>query len=656
MSQPFPRLFEPITIRGVTIPNRVLSSAHGTQLAEGYQPSERLLAYHLERARGGVGLIVLEASRVHPTTVSNPRQMTGYDPRTIPAYRRLTDALHEHGVVVFSQILHQGRQITGLDTRTPLWAPSAIPCPVFKEAPHEMSRAEIREVVDAHAVTATNLKAAGVDGIEIHAAHGYLIQEFMSPFSNKREDGYGGRLENRLRFACEVIDATRDAVGPDYALGIRISGDEFVPGGLDLAAMTQITPLLVKRGLDFVSASVSTYYGMSYATMIPDMHFGHGPFVYVAAAIRKALHEAGVAVPVMAVGRIIDPAHGEQILADGHADMVTMTRALLADPELPKKAREGRVDDIRACIGCNQGCVGMAHLGRPITCLVNPTAGSEEHWGALTLRRVARPKRVLVVGGGPAGLEAARVAALRGHRVALWEQAWALGGPVAIATRARNRVEMGKLIGWLETQVRKLGVEVRLGVEATVESVVAYDADAVVLATGSEPMLPEVSGLGELPLLDVTDALCNLPQVGTRVVVLDDDRHYKAAGVAEHLADLGHEVVVVTRAGETGADVPTVSFAGLRCRLGEKRVRTLPFHDVARVEGRDVIAMDQFGGREETLRAIDTLIFAGPNRAAVSLARALESRVPEVHLAGDCVAPRRALEAMREGHAAGRAV
>lgn len=358
----------------------------------------------------------------------------------------------------------------------------------------------------------------------------------------------------------------------------------------------------------------------------------------------------------MAVGRIIDPAHGEQILADGHADMITMTRALLADPELPQKARDGRVEDIRPCIGCNQGCVGMAHYGRPITCLVNPTAGNEERWGALTLRRAAPAKRVLVVGGGPAGLEAARVAALRGHRVALWEQAWALGGQVAIAARARNRVEMGKLIGWLETQVKKLGVEVRLGVEATVQRVLAAEPDAVVLATGSTPVLPEIPGLGALPLLDVTDALCNLAQVGKRVVVLDDDRHYKAAGIAECLADRGHEVVVVTRGGETGADVPTVSFVGLRCRLGEKRVRTLPFHDVARVEGRDVVVVDQFDGREEMLPAVDTLIFAGPNRAEVSLAQALEGRVSQVHLAGDCVAPRRALEAMREGHAAGRAV
>jgi mycofactocin system FadH/OYE family oxidoreductase 2 len=656
MSSPFEHLFKPITMRGVTIPNRILSSAHGTQLADDYQPTQRLIDYHLERARGGVGLIVLEASRVHPTTLSNSRQMAGYDRRTIPAYRRLTDALHAHGVVVFSQILHQGRQITGLDTRLPLWAPSAIPCPVFKEVPHEMTRAEIAEISEAHAVTAANLKEAGVDGIEIHAAHGYLIQEFMSPLSNRREDAYGGSLENRLRFACEIIDATRAAVGPDYPLGMRISGDEFVPGGLDLAAMKTIVPLLVARGLDFVSASVSTYHGFSYATMIPDMHFAHGPFVHVAAAIRAALHAASLPVPVMAVGRIIDPRHAEQILAEGHADMVTMTRALLADPELPRKAREGRVDDVRSCIGCNQGCVGMVHLGRPITCLVNPTAGREAEWGAATLRPVARPKRVVVVGGGPAGLEAARVAALRGHRVTLFEQGTELGGQIAVAVRARNRAEFGALIAWLERQVRALGVAVRLGVAATAASIMALAPDAVVLATGSLPALPEIPGRDELPLLDVTEALRDLRQVGRRVVVLDDDRHYKAAGIAEHLADLGHEVTIVTRGGETGADVPTVSFAGLRVRLGQKRVRTLPFHDVARVEGRTVIAVDGFSGHEEAIPAVDTLIFAGPNRAEAALARALEGQVPEIHLAGDCVAPRRALEAMREGHAAGRAV
>ncbi|MBI4507056.1 MAG: FAD-dependent oxidoreductase [Chloroflexi bacterium] len=655
----FSHLFQPIAIGTVTVSNRILSSAHGTQLVDDGLPNERLIAYHLERARGGVGLIVLEASRVHPSTVQSARQLAAFDPRVIPAYRRLVDALHAHGVVVFAQIVHQGRQISGLAARQPLWAPSPIPCPVFpahRAVPHAMDHDQIREVVQAHAVTAANLKDAGVDGVELHGAHGYLIQQFMSPFSNQRSDAYGGSLENRLRFAYEVIDATRAAVGPDYPLGMRVSGDEFVPGGLDLQQMEVIAPRLVARGLDFLAVSVSTYAGSSYATMIPDMHFPHGPFVYVASALRAALHAAGLRVPVMAAGRIVDPAQAEQVLAEGHADMVTMTRALIADPELPRKAREGRVEDIRACIGCNQGCVGMVHMRQPITCLVNPTAGVEQEWGLQTLQPAARRKRVLVVGGGPAGLEAARVATLRGHRVALWEQGWELGGQLAIAVRARNRVELGKLAGWLEWQVRQLGVEVRLGTEATVESVLVAEPDAVVLATGAVPLLPQIPGCDGLPLLDVTDALCNLRQVGRRVVVLDDDRHYKAAGIAEHLADLGHEVAIVTVRAETGADVPTVSFHGLRHRLGKKGVRTLSYHDVARVEGRAVVAVDDFSGRETVLPDVDTLIYAGLSRAADELARALRGRVAELHVAGDCAAPRRALEAMREGHAAGRAV
>ena len=655
MSTRFPHLFEPIRLGPSLVPNRILSSAHGTQYIEDYQISDRLIAYHLERARGGVGLIVLEASRVHPTTVSHPRQTPGYDPRVIPGYRRLCDALHALGTVVFSQILHQGREITGLDTLRPLWAPSALPCPVFKEVPHAMTGAEIREVVDGHARTAEHLVTAGVDGIEIHAAHGYLLQEFMSPLSNQRLDEYGGSLDNRLRFPLDVIDAVREAVGRDRAVGLRLSADEFTPGGLDIEAMKEIAVRLAARGLDFLSVSMSTYRGFSYATMIPDMAFAPGAFVYLAAEIRRALHRAGTPVPVMAVGRIIRPAQAEGILAEGQADMVTMTRALLADPELPRKAREGRVDDIRECIGCNQGCVGMGHTGRPITCLVNPAAGREAEWGTRTLVPAAKTKRVLVVGGGPAGMEAARVAAASGHRVELWDRGDVLGGQIAVAVLARNRAEFGKLIEWLTTQLTKHAVRVALRTAATADRIRRENFDVVVLATGSAPVAPAIPGADRLRPIDVTDALRRLDEVGPRVVVLDDDRHFKAAGVAEELADRGHRVTVVTRGGETGAEVISVSFAGLRARLGAKQVRTLPFHDVARIAGRDVIARDEFSGREEALPDVDTLIFAGQNRALDELGRALANG-PRLLVAGDCVAPRRALEAMREGHAAGRAV
>jgi thioredoxin reductase len=532
-----------------------------------------------------------------------------------------------------------------------------------------MTIAEIREVVDGHARSAENLKAAGVDGIEIHAAHGYLLQEFMSPLSNHRQDQYGGSLGNRVRFTVDVIDAVREAVGPHYPVGLRLSGDEFTPGGLDMDAMKEIAVRLVARGLDFLSVSMSTYRGYSYATMIPDMAFKPGAFVYLAAAIRGALRHAGTPVPIMAVGRIMEPAQAETILAEGSADMVTMTRALLADPELPKKAREGRAHDIRQCIGCNQGCVGMGHTGRPITCLVNPSAGNEAQWGAHALAPVSSPKRVLVVGGGPAGMEAARVAAARGHRVELWERTNTLGGQIAVAVLARSRGEFGKLIMWLQDQLGKLRVDILLKTDATAERIRQGSFDAVVIATGSVPVLPTIPGANVLAPIDVTEALRGLDGIGPRVVILDDDRHFKAAGIAEELADRKCQVTIVTKGGETGADVISVSFAGLRVRLGQKSVRTLPFHDIARVEGRDVIVYDEFSGREEPLRNVDTLVFAGQNRALDSIAAVRSASsclrlqkagptttLPQVVLAGDCIAPRRALEAVREGHAAGWAI
>ncbi len=640
-------LFEPISIRGRTIRNRIAFGSHSTEFLKDCLVTDRLIAYYAARARGGVGLIISEAIRVHATTMASEHQAKGYDPAIVPGFARLADAVHAHGAVMFAQILHSGRSMSSQDSRLPLWAPSGTAMPGATEVPHAMTTAEIREVIDAHALTAKHIMAAGLDGIEINAAHGYLIHHFMSPLTNQRTDSYGGSLENRVRLAQEVIEAVRQAVGSDVPVGMRIIGEERSPGGLDLRAMQEIA-VIVGKHLDYLSVSVAR------ENIVPDMNYPPGLYVHLASAIRLALRQSGLAIPVLTVGRILEPEQAEQILAAEHADMIVMVRALIADPEWATKARSGRADQICPCIGCNQGCLANVLNHRPLTCLVNPAAGHEAEWDIDSEPRVRNPKRVLVVGAGPAGLEAARVAASRGHAVTVWESRDRIGGQTVAASQPRNRAYFGKFVEWLGEELKRLGVDVQLNSEATADKIVGAGYDTVVVATGAMPALRSFVGDSTVPILDVVDALANLSGLGQRVVLLDEDRHHKAGAVAEELAATGRDVIVVVPNGEPGDELTRWDFLGLRARLGQQQVKVLPFTDVTRIAGNVIWVREQFTGQETALNEIDVLIVAEPYRAKNELLNALFDIQPLA--AGDCVAPRRALEAMQEGHQIGRMV
>jgi len=650
MSREFPHLFSPLQIGPVTVPNRILLPAHGTMFAEDNLPGERLAAYLAERARGGVGVIVTEISAVHPTSRPLDNVISGYDPRVVPGFRRVAERIHEHGTKVFGQVWHCGRQSDGFFSGLPLWAPSAIPCPVSREMPHAMTRDEIAEVVAGYVTVARHMKAAGYDGIELHGGHGYLIQQFLSPWSNQREDEYGGSLDNRLRFALEVVGAVRREVGAGLAVGMRISGDELTPGGLTLRDMQEIVRRLEATGaLDYFSVSVGNY--TVHDVMIGDMTVPPGALVPLAAGIKEA-----VRLPVATVMRIKDPAQAEQILADGHADLVAMCRALIADPELPLKAREGRVDEIRTCTSCNQEC--RTHLrGRAISCIQNPAVGRERELGAGTLRRAERPRSMLVVGGGPAGMECARIAALRGHRVVLCERRGALGGQVRIATRVPTRTELGEVIRFLETQIRKLGVEIRLETEVTPALVEREAADVVVLATGSEPP-PALAPANGAPLqFTVWEALEDPERVGRRVVLTDEGvGFWQCWGTAEFLAERGRQVTVVTPLLAAGPEIPAQSAPSLFRRLRARGARWITSHTIREVRERQVVAAHVLSGRPTVLEDVDTLIRVPHQEACVGLANALSAAGVRVHTIGDCVAPRRITEAIREGHVLGRAL
>jgi mycofactocin system FadH/OYE family oxidoreductase 2 len=653
MSQPYPHLFSPLRLGSLTLRNRLVHAPHGTCLAEDNLPSERHVRYYAERARGGIGLIVVEALRVHPTSSFSSGSMNGFDPRIVPGLRRIAEAVHAEGAAALVQILHAGRQMTSAGSRLALFAPSPLPCAQNKEVPHEMDEDDIAEVVEAYAATTRFAVEAGLDGVEIHGGHGYLIQQFLSPYSNQRADRWGGLEENRVRFAREVIGRVRAVAGPRAIVGMRVSGDEFTEGGLGLDDMVRLAPRLVAAGpLDYLSVSQSNYSSKSYPTMIPDMHFPVAPYAYLAGAIRTAVP----GVPVVTVARINTPEVAEEVLAAGRADLVALARASIADPEFANKAREGRAHEIRRCIACNQGCVGAVHYEKPLTCFVNPAAGREGDLGLGTLTRAERPRRVGVIGGGPAGLEAARVAALRGHRVTLWERAGALGGQLALAATVPGRASLGEAVRHLAAELERLEVEVCLGVEVTPELVEREQPDAVIVATGSAAHVPPLEEDGAIPVLTTRDLLTRRPALGPRVLLYDEDGHFHAAGVAEFLADLGKQVEVVTPYAFVGLKLPTVSLAGAHRRLREKHIRFTALTRLRGVRDGRVILADAYTGEEEARAGVDAIVLATGSRATDDLYRVLRGRVATLYRVGDCVAPRTGVDAIRDGHLVGRRV
>ena len=653
MTQTFRYLFTPLQIGPITVRNRITYSAHSAYYGEGVtgRLSERHVYYHAERAKGGVGLGVLEAVRVTPNTLSSGRAVGGFDQAALSDFRAVADACHKRGMPIVAQLCHMGRQMTSVETRLPLYAPSAIPCGLNREVPHAMSQAEITEVVEAFGRSARMMREAGFDGIELHGAHGYLIQQFMSPFSNCRTDEYGGSLDNRLRFAMEIIEQVSAEIGPDQVLGFRLSADEFTDGGLTLDDTQEIARRLAATGkVHYLSVSQCNYNPPSFPTMIPDETFPMGAFVYLASGIKEA-----VDIPVFAVGRIKDPVQAEQVLADGHADMIIMTRALIADPELPNKAREGRVDDIRLCISCNQGCVGMIHAGKPMTCLQNPAVGYEKEWGVGTTELAPVSRKVVVVGGGPAGMEAARVAAQRGHRVVLLERSDRLGGQINLVQQLPKRSDFIEVTRWREGQLRKLGVVVRLNIEATAEVLRAEGPDVVIVATGSVPDLPDVAG-ADGNLVSAADVIAGTVSAGERVLLVDEDNHWKGAGLADYLLDRGHQVQIITSFGDIGGGIPTVSLIPLKQRIYGKGATVTTHTTLKGIEGQAVLVIHLYSGGERWIEGVDTVVYAGPNRAEDALYRTLQHEFAGVFAVGDCYAHRRALAAIRDGHRIGRIV
>ena len=647
----FPLLFSPLRLGRVTVANRVSFSAHLTNLAHDGLPTQRLIDYHVARARGGTGLIITEEQSVHPTDRAYEHLIEAFRPEVVPLYRRWTSAVHEYDTRIFAQLNHNGQQCSGSLSRLPVWAPSPIPDVLYRETPKAMEPEDIQEVIEHFARSAVHVREGGFDGVELQFGHSSLARQFMSPLTNFRSDEYGGDFENRLRFPLEVVGAVRKALGRDFTLGVRLCADELIPGGLTLEDAKQIARRLQStEALDFFNLTLATFYNL-YLVGGP-MHTPLGYAVPLAAGIKEVS-----ALPVFATGRINDPVMAERVLSEGQADMIGVVRGQIADPDFCAKARDGRTEEIRYCIACNQNCYGRVGLNKTIGCVQNPSVGCEATEGDGHLRPALRKKRVMVVGGGPAGMWAAKIAALRGHDVTLYEKGDELGGQVLLAARGAGRDEFGVLARNERNQLAALKVPVKYGVEVSPDFVLEHQPDAVIVATGSRPKACPVSGADGPDVFNVWEVLTGEAKLGQRVLLIDYDGHHQATATAEFLAELGKTVHIVTSSLFVGSELgPSQDLYLSRQRLLQKGVTFTPDFAVMEIDGIEVKGFNVYSNEWGTFTAHDSIVTVMGNDADEGLYFALKGKVAELVRVGDCVAPRRVDMAIYEGYMAGKRV
>ncbi len=656
MSQ-FKKLFEPGKIGRLETKNRLVMAPMGTHSCdeEGFI-TDKALRYYAARANGGVGLVIVQ-SIVMSKGSATPRGMRLYDDKYIPGMEKLTQIIHQGGAKAIAQINHHGavfaairKASLGLE-QVEVIGPSAIPSLFNGVVPREMSKQDIRSFVDAFAETCRRARDAGFDGVEIHGAHGYVLHSFLSPLTNRRNDEYGGDTTNRARLVCEVLRAARRRVGPDFAIILRVSGTELLEGGIRIEDVALQAPLFVDAGADaiHVSACTSDYTVLA----LPSYLESEAPMVPLAAAVKKV-----VKVPVIAVGRLGDPVLAERVLQEGKADFIALGRALLADPDLPNKAKEGRLQDINYCISCNN-CFLMLSAGGKIsdfTCMVNPGLLAEAD-GEQKL--AGSPKKVMVIGGGPAGMMAARDLAQRGHKVSLYEKDGRLGGQWNIVCMEEHKAGFARFLDYMERGIKKAGVNVVLNQVVTPEVVREAQPEAVVVATGASPAKLDVPGIDGRNVVQAVDVITGKARVGNSVVVLSGCNRPACRGLgcgagaggcqvgmetAVSLAKQGKKVTLTARR-ELGRGVEKCIFIHLRNELFEMGVQMVLHSPVSEIRETGVYVTYQ--GLPLFLKA-DTVVLAVGSRPENKLAEQLKGMAPEIYTIGDCVEPRTAIYATQE--------
>lgn len=646
----FPNLFSPFTLKSTEIRNRIFSTGHDTYLPEGGLPSDALIAYQRARARGGAGLIVIQVVGVHETSRYTEALLMGTSDDCIKPFSRLVNAIHDEGAKVFIQLFHPGRELLGRPNGVvqPAFAPSHSPSERFKVIPREMSQSMIGEIVDGFAQAARRMAAAGADGVEIVASHGYLPAQFMNPRVNRREDHYGGSFENRMRFTREAIAAIRAQVPEDFVVGMRMSGDEHDEDGLVEDDSVAIARALAPD-LDYLNVIAGTSATASGAThIVPSMANEHG---YVAPFAQKVKQATGKAVFV--AGRINQPQIAEEVLASGAADMCGMTRAMIADPEMANKARAGRTDDIRACIGCNQACIGHFQLGLSISCIQHPETGRELEFAAKP--RAAVKRKIIVAGAGPAGLKAAAVAAERGHEVHVHEREAQTGGQARLAQLLPKRAEFGGIITNLTAEAERHGAVIYRRSEVTPALLQRERPDAVIVATGSRPHMPPFEGEAA-QVVHVADILAGRAKTGQRVVVYDWMGDWAGSGIAEQLAAEGAHVRLAVNHHCASASIQTYVRFEQVARLHRLGVEVHPWLRLYGGDGRTAYFIHTPSREAVVMEDVDTIVLNTPNRQEDGLSVILQELGIPHEVAGDALSPRTAEEAVYEGMLAGMAV
>lgn len=647
-------LFSPVTIGTMEMPNRIVMAPMATDFAEGDGTvTQRLVDYYEARARGGVGLIILEVCTVDGMSPYIPRTVGIWDDSFIPGLRSLTDAVHAHGARIMPQIAHPGPEsLAPLFNGTQAVGPSAgIVNNLTRMKCRELSVDEIRSVIGQFGGAARRAREAGFDGLEFHAAHSYMLAgSFLSALRNRRTDSYGGDLAGRLRFPLEVIRAMKAAAGEDFPITMRLSAEEQVAGGREIRETEYIASLFADAGVSAFHISSGVYPDLSWR-VIPPTGTPFGINVKSAAEIKKA-----VPVPVMVVGRIVDPGMADDIVRRGDADMVVLGRALIADPSWPAKAAAGAWEEIAPCIGCGLGCVRNRERGGDMTCVVNPAVGRERE---MAIRPAAKKKTVMIAGGGPAGLEAARVAALAGHDVRLYEKNAAPGGQFILAAVPPGKQELCKVTQYLARQAVKAGATVTFG--ATVTPAMVQDAapDVLIVATGARPRMPAIPGADGAAVFTAFDVLSGAVDLAPgKVLVIGGGM--VGCEVASFVANTGDnitigrtEVTIVEMADAVGADMFSEGRELLMEKLRHKEVRIITGAAVKAITA-DGAVISGSGG-DEILTGMDCTILATGVESIDELSAAAAG-VAEIHLIGDAREPRQVLDAIREGSETGRAL
>jgi 2,4-dienoyl-CoA reductase-like NADH-dependent reductase (Old Yellow Enzyme family)/thioredoxin reductase len=643
------KLLEPFSVGTMNLRNRLVMSPMINNYAtgEGYV-TDRTLAYYEARAAGGVGLIIVEAACVDaPVGKGAALQLAIDDDKCIPGLRELAAVIHKHGAKAAVQLHHAGRITSSRFTGCQPVAPSPIPFPgdelvgvhaVF-ETPRELTVDEIRNVIGRFAEAAVRAKTAGFDAVEIHAAHGYLINEFLSLLSNNRQDQYGGDLENRARMLVETIAAVKKAVGDSYPVLCRINGEEVrFEGGGTVKDAQEIAKICQAAGIAAIDVSYMAGPDPSY---LPMSAKPKGYLVHAAEAVKKA-----VSIPVIAVYRLT-PAVGEQVIKEGKADLIAIGRGFLADPQLSNKAAEGRLDEITPCIVCNTCQYDITSENASLRCAVNPAQGKE---GECSITKATRPKKVLVIGGGPGGMKAAIIAAQRGHQVTLFEKEGTLGGQLILAAVPPYKDTLVELTNSLSAQVTRAGVNIVLGKDVTITDAESMAPDAVILATGIMPFVPEIKGIDTSNVVLAEDVLAGKATVGQRVIIIGGE--LVGCETAEFLTDAGKEVTIMRKGPTIAADFSPMNRESLIGRLTLKNVTMLTGVRYEEITAKGLVITNK-EGQKQTIPA-DTFILAAGARPNTELLDVLKGKVPELYQIGDCLEPRSLLEAIDEGFNVGR--